>query len=471
MTTWMCLEARFLFESYHGLGAFNQAEWPPSPDRLFQALIASAHPVLKGNPLPPEQQKALQWLETLGAPEIRTPDCWEGSEYITYVILNDTDNKGGREKRAKLIKPQFIEGDATVRYLWPIPSDSSSRALAGVLIKLSQQLHHLGRGVDFVVGNGKVLDSNEVKEVISGIVWEPREGTTSRVPVAGTLAELDKMFAVSYNQSMKGLPPHPGLHSKFTTVSYFKRGEKSSVFSRVFSFRDLEGEFVEFGALDAARVGGMLRHAAGETAKGLGWNPKIASSFVFGHNTERDTRISYTPIPSVHGKYADGSIRRALLRGPAGSGYPGEHRDLCVQLMKAMVGKELINEETRKPCAILQEVNTEDSVSSGFTGKSKVWESATPVVLDGCDGRSEAKAEKLVFKCLERAGIKGSISRMWTQQAPFFPKAFSAKDYFVAEHLRNRTRVHVHIEFTEPMRGPLALGGGRHSGLGVFAAV
>ena len=48
--------------------------------------------------------------------------------------------------------------------------------------------------------------------------------------------------------------------------------------------------------------------------------------------------------------------------------------------------------------------------------------------------------------------------------------AMHARHYLVPEYLRGFARWHVMVRFRKPVPGPLAIGAGRHVGLGLFAA-
>ena len=42
MSEFLCISIRFLDREFHGRNESGEAEWPPSPLRLFEALIAAA---------------------------------------------------------------------------------------------------------------------------------------------------------------------------------------------------------------------------------------------------------------------------------------------------------------------------------------------------------------------------------------------------------------------------------------------
>ena len=83
----LLLTLRFHDGRYHGA-----EDWPPSPARLFQALVASA---AKGSEIPRNEHNALAWLESLDPPAIAAPTMRDGQRYQNFVPNNDLDAKSG----------------------------------------------------------------------------------------------------------------------------------------------------------------------------------------------------------------------------------------------------------------------------------------------------------------------------------------------------------------------------------------
>ncbi len=121
-----------------------------------------------------------------------------------------------------------------------------------------------------------------------------------------------------------------------------------------------------------------------------------------------------------------------------------------------------------------------------YLGRSKVWQTVTPVILDGHNKKSKSdkpeaiarETEKLVAKGLTCAGIETACEFTW-QPLPFFKNCLSAHKYdgngrrfgyYRPEHLKDLTAVHVRLVFTHRVPGPLAIGAGRHCGFGLMAA-
>ena len=61
----LLISVRFHDGRYHG-----HLDWPPSPARLFQALVAG---VAQGDMLTDEDRRAFIWLEALEPPAIARP--------------------------------------------------------------------------------------------------------------------------------------------------------------------------------------------------------------------------------------------------------------------------------------------------------------------------------------------------------------------------------------------------------------
>jgi CRISPR-associated protein Csb2 len=106
-----------------------------------------------------------------------------------------------------------------------------------------------------------------------------------------------------------------------------------------------------------------------------------------------------------------------------------------------------------------------------YVAPAKTWGSVTPVLLPGLDDRRSRKAVGLVLKALAQGGYTTPVAEVSVQAEPVFAGAAMSREYVVAEHLRHWPRVHVIVRFSDQMPGPLVVGAGRHSGLGVFAAL
>ncbi|MHB1988048.1 MAG: type I-G CRISPR-associated protein Csb2 [Acidimicrobiales bacterium] len=64
----------------------HRPEWPPHPQRLFSALVAIWADADEPDPL---EREALEWVETLAAPEIRCSAAFARSAIVSFVPVND----------------------------------------------------------------------------------------------------------------------------------------------------------------------------------------------------------------------------------------------------------------------------------------------------------------------------------------------------------------------------------------------
>ena len=96
----LVLHVRLHDGRYHGEG-----DWPPSPARLFQALVAGAG---LGGPLEGVDRNALNWLEKLGEhrpPDIVAPPAWRPRQGVLfYMPNNDSDRIEGDPLRMSKIR-------------------------------------------------------------------------------------------------------------------------------------------------------------------------------------------------------------------------------------------------------------------------------------------------------------------------------------------------------------------------------
>lgn len=103
MTASLLIAVRFHEGRYYGQeDGFNGVDgWPPSPGRLFQALVVEA---ARGARLLPEDERALKWLERLDPPKIAAPSVRRGRAVRLFVPNNDLDAVGGDPARISEIR-------------------------------------------------------------------------------------------------------------------------------------------------------------------------------------------------------------------------------------------------------------------------------------------------------------------------------------------------------------------------------
>ena len=120
----LLIHVRFHDGRYHG-----EPDWPPSPARLFQTLLAGC---ARCGGVSDIARSALLWLETLEPAVIAVPTARLGQRLTSYVPNNDLDAKDGDPARigeirvAKAIKPQLFDAGIPLHFVWPLDSSEQS---------------------------------------------------------------------------------------------------------------------------------------------------------------------------------------------------------------------------------------------------------------------------------------------------------------------------------------------------------
>ncbi|MBI2527867.1 MAG: type I-U CRISPR-associated protein Cas5/Cas6 [Candidatus Rokubacteria bacterium] len=484
MSTWLCIEVTLLAARYHGRRrGGEEAEWPPAPHRLFSALLAAAHLGTRTLEWSEAKAQAFRWLEEIDPPEIVAACATPSSPFTLSVPNNDMDviarewARGKEEKKPselralKTLRPHRLDGDATVCFCWRLDGSGASRAHAEVLCAEARHLHHLGLGIDLVVGLGRILTQTE-KDALPGDVWIPDpRGDSARAPMRGSFDELvERHRAFLERVSGKRISP-PTPPAVVRRVDYGRRAAGEARRAHAFVLATAEGAMASFDAKRCLHVAAWLRHAAHRAAQTLRLDEPFTNSFVCGHGEDDSTRarrFSYVPLPSIGHPHVDGRIRRVLIVEPLGD------TDPCAPtVVRALANGELIDERGAVRALLRPPGRGKDAMEiiRRYVAAATTWGSVTPVLLPGLDDRRSRKAAGLVLKALGQAGYPTPVAEVSVQAEPVFAGAAMSREYVVAEHLRHWPRVHVIVRFSERVPGPVIVGAGRHSGLGVFAAL
>lgn len=469
----LCISVRFLDDRFHGQGD-DGPEWPPSPFRLFQAMVSAAS--RNGH----VADETFQWLERLAPPIILAPSFRQLRARTMYVPNNDSDKKLDRQNRLaeKIVCPLNILDDEPICYLWRIQPEEQDIAMAAAT--QARRVSALGWGIDLVATDGKVLTLEETDLLIQnygGQQWGPvsKSHHVLRCPKPGSLADLRDAYRSFlrrfegnvYNSARKPMvfeeTPYAKIGSADRAIAAFQltRPDDDSETLKPFDAR----KTMEV----AAWVRGFLCNAALQ-----GGFPGVPEVYVAGHVPESErngntpNRFSYLPVPSIGHEHADGMIRRLIVAEP----YGGDGR--YVQWAQRVLANAVATDKHGYPQAMLRPIvkPSRDTVIFRYIRETKTFQTVTPVILPGYDDMKYAKAKKLAEKALEQAGfLLGDLSEpIQLQKAPFLKGGFSPSSYSVPKYLKGKSRMHVQLTFKEPISGPLAIGAGRHLGLGLFAA-
>jgi len=469
----LCISATFLTGCYHG------EEWPPSPGRLVQALVAGAK--TGGNrTLWPEVEKGLRWLEQQPPPTILARPVNELKRYRIAVPNNDFDviarewaagraADPARIRTMKEVAPKGIEAPAPhVRYIWPLNNDEDGESIVRFLMPAAYCLYSLGWGIDMAYADSGLISEGGAE---GWEEWIPSvHGEQKIVPVPGFLDDLQATYERFIARATgKGVDTDT-RPSAYRLQPYGKRGTVLAPWV-AFALRSLDGEEIYSQPWrNAMEVAAWMRHAAGESLAGENFGEDL-NAFVFGHPNDpvdASHRLSFVPLPTIHSKHGDGRIRRALVTEPL----TGIGR--ATALLETKWENKRLKENGRDVCTL--EPLGPDGVTSFYTRPSaREWCSVTPVILHGHNTVrgvvSVPKTERLLLRAFEMAGrMPDQLESLAFQAAPLWAGSESAVRIRVPKHLDGYPRYHVAVRFREPVSGPVLAGIGRHYGIGVFAA-
>jgi CRISPR-associated protein Csb2 len=494
------LKVTFLDAAFHGRGGAGKPEWPPSPLRVFQALVAAAASRWREPQFSDQAVPALEWLERLAPPDVVAPvGKPTSSAYRLYVPNNAADlvavawARGNPEasiaehRVEKDVRPTRLVGGDCVHYHWDLP-ETMPPHVAGFLETLAaaaRSITHLGWGIDMVAANAAVISEADADK-LPGERWRSVEDASAngyRVPIPGTLAALMQKHQAFLNrierdaQGNESFNPVPPLSAFRVRVVGYRRATDVPGRPHV-AFKLLHPEFERLAWFSTTRancVAAMTRHATANAAhqQPQGW----VDSYVHGHrSTGEDTkpRFSYLPLPTIEhrreGGRVVGGIRHVLLAEL--TEVSTSHLTWARQMV---AGQFLIDENGGERKAMLAPLNDSDWVLRQYTDASATWATVTPVVLPGSDDGKLAKAEKLFMKSLRHAGYSPDAlaEEPAFRNVSFWPGGdlalrFQRPDYLKKDHW---SVYHVRLRWKAKMLGPLAIGAGRHCGLGVFAAL
>ena len=465
----LCISITFLDRLFHGQGDYGP-EWPPSPFRLYQALVAStARNGCDGN-------AELGWFEQLSAPDILLPSFQKATSRTIFVPNNDSDKEPDRQKRLapKHVRPTRILGGLPVHYLWEVKPEQ--KILAEKITEHARLISTVGWGIDLVVSNGQLLSSKKaaaLKSEYRGEYWKPTKGASVvlRCPKHGSLNDLRSAYASSLSRFDGNIYKPARRAREFQEISYGRTGVTSRPVAR-FKLLQADSEADGWSAFDhryVMHVAAMARGIACKQSRSSGFDfPGGSETYVAGHTgtiAKTPPRFSYLPIPTISHPQADGYIRRLLIAEPLGGD------GACTQWANHNMHLQTMIDTSGNQRAILH-TSTPDMVFNCYTQAGHSFHTVTPVILPGYDDMKYCKVEKLLLKAIEQAGYSTEdLDDLYVQKAPFIKGAYHPRAYARPKYLKSFSATHVRLVWKQEIAGPLAIGAGRHCGLGLFASM
>jgi len=363
MSNYLQISVTFLDPRFHGRCDGGEPEWPPSPLRLMQAIVA-ANPDDIG--VDGELDRALAWLESrqpslIVAPrrEVSTPYCLSVPNNAMDIVrkawsrgnyLSGGDANPATHRAMKVIRAIRMIGGDTAHYLWKLDGSAHDTSLSiQPLIKAARRIVALGWGIDLVVGQADRVSAAQLRE-LSGERWIPDVSTNVaalRTPVPGTLDALRQRYdAFLHRIDDSTFSPVEPL-TRFEVVGYRRPTDPIARPYAVFELRHDDGAFCRFSQRKLMHIAGMLRHLAIDAMRN---DPPVdvddaqawVGSYVRGYRDNEDQsqvtphrQFSYLPLPSIGHQFADQAVRRVMIIAPVADGSLLEH------LARRLAGRQL----------------------------------------------------------------------------------------------------------------------------------
>ena len=472
---------------WHGAG-----EWPPSPFRLFQALVAAAFLGRGENPTA-DEIGALAWLAILNAPVIAAPASKRGGATTLYVPNNDLDAVGGdpgkvdKIRAGKTIRPYLLDQNVPFLYVWTFEGDTIH---AETMTGLADRLYQFGRGVDMAFARAEVAGREAVEARLADRpvpVWRPAgrgpQGVQLRCPDQDTLQSLRSRHAAQIGRLKEGVlrqAPQP----RFRMVGY-----NCPPTRLLFDLKapDPQRRFQSWPLTRTADLATSVRDGAVLRLKnGLPLDAgKIERTLIGRNATEADKaiRVRIVPLPSIGSPNTDPSIRRLLVEIPPDC--PIRADDLLWAFSGLDLGADHeTGEVVREGQAVLASSEDRSMLRHyGVEGEAsaRVWRTVTPAALpvhrprgraSGTDRlANDSEAAHAARQALRHAAIATPIETIRVQREPYFEKGARAEAFADGSRIEFVRLWHVEVAFADLLSGPLVIGDGRYFGLGLMAPI
>lgn len=474
-----------------------EPDWPPQPDRVFSALVASWG--ARGSS--DDERDALRWLESQAPPQLAAARPERRTVVTVFVPPNDPSGQievlpDRRRRQPRLFPAVRLPEDAPdhvpvhLRLTWDMAPEAP---VLERLSRLAQDTSYLGHSSSLVrcrfTGESKAGEGLEAEQ-------------TERAPYAGRLNELEALFARHTAGDERARP------KRSASLSAAKKRDEPSVPSSVFSPNWTVLAHAGGGRPDLLAAAGVARHL--RDALMSVWPEQPVPAWLSGHAADgspsRDAHLAIAPLANIGFDHSDGRLMGLALIPPRAvverwsDGSPQawrEKRALRLALTAlANMERERVEAEGKEPPAepliriLLGSAGTWTLVPDEerraasmrperYCRPAMRFATATPIALDQhpkANGPERlAEAAEIVADSCERIGLPRPVSvraykHAALQGAPSaWPAGGSPKwgNWARPKSLNGRPLVHALIEFGERVEGPVILGAGRFFGLGL----
>jgi CRISPR-associated protein Csb2 len=473
----LVLEIEFLLGvSFAALGPDSaEPDWPPQPDRVFSALVASW--AARGQQGP--ERAALEWLERQEPPLLDASDYFARPAPTVFVPPNDpqTGRVGDatvlpslRRRQARRF-PAALPLDPVMRLVWREASDPPLSSLDA-----------LARDVASVGHSASLTRCRFTVEERDVTALPPAR----RRVYQGRLSELEAAFAASRR-------PVPGAQVRSVQPKLAPVCSNFGTDWLVFEIeRDLTGMPPDYlSALDVRAAPMVAKALRDALMSGFGQAGLEVPTWVSGHEQDgsptRAPHLAIVPLTFTGFRHSDGTLLGFAMIPPAGQGSLLDNEMVIAALRR--VAKDIggrrqltlrLGTHGVLALRIVQETKRGSLDPARYLAASRNWASVTPIVLDRhlkakLPVDRMAEAEAIIVESCRRIGlpaparvrldkhsaIHGAVSAAPSGNAPRWTA------WRVPDRMAGRGLTHAVVSFDDVISGPVLLGAGRFCGLGL----
>jgi CRISPR-associated protein Csb2 len=474
---------------FAAIGSDSEApDWPPQPDRVFSALVASwaAHGEQE------EEQRALEWLEKLPPPLLRWSDAEARTGAVIFVPPNDP--RSDKQKSAKGVFPALRSRqqrlfpaarphDPIVRLYWP--EAEPDQATLSALHALARDTAYVGHSASltrcrFLAGHGAV-ELDDVKPPLRRVY-------------AGRFDELCKAYARFEKSGDKKDRPQKG--ARVAPEPERKQARTNLFGERWLILEHVAGDMPDIRA--CALVAKTLRDAllSGYQQIGLGNEiPEVVSGHAADGSPARAPHLAVIPLAFTGFPYADGHVMGFALVPPKDNGILEDQK--LLKVLRVLAGIDGERERRVMTLTTKQGTAARSAFSIGlsptfepppgkrsldpffYTRSARIFATVTPIALDRhLKEKGEARLEEIaaqIAKACRNIGLPEPETIVADKHSAMegAPSAYpSGKSpawmrWRLPPSLASRQLTHAVLRFPHPVEGPVILGAGRFVGLGL----
>ncbi len=455
-------------------------DWPPQPDRVFSALVSAW--AARGER--PDERAALEWLEEQSPPTIYASNYTSRTAPDVFVPPNDPraskaarkyievmpDQRRRQPRRFPIARPD----DPVAVLAW---STEPETVIFDALDAIARDVGYIGHSASLT--RCRFLTGDE-------LTFGHPARLARRHIYSGRLRELERSHHAN--------PVRPAIRPG--NPLFAERSQDIQPSSDWLVLEVIDGEVPDVRA--AALVCRLLRQALMSGYRRKTGSRDAIPEIVSGHAADgtptRLPHIAIAPMAFAGFPHADGRVFGFVLIPPRGvslnriEGFRGAFEKVAPYLQDkeqrvlSLEGSPL-KETLRLAPAHPTGVGTLSSLSPApYLKPSRYWASVTPIVLERhLKRKDDAEIRELIARACENAGLprpaldeiqagKHSAVEGMPPARPLSGEPLWMR-WKAPKSLASRPLVHAVIDFEQEVAGPVLLGAGRFTGLGLCRRV